>query len=370
MLQAVVDVLKNAAFDPSIRTYRGSHSRQLEEDLCHLTGQSECLLFSSATAGLETLLRALKIGPQDEVVLSGYDYPGNFWAVERVGARPVLIDIETVGWNVNLQALEESLSQPGHAIKAVLVSHLHGQLQDSLKIHQLCSQAGVPLIEDCCQSLAAFDATNAPVGSTSDAMLLSFGGGKTITSGRGGALLTSDPRLAQRARVASGAGSGPYSLSELQSVMVTAQLPWVEAINAASRKEFALAHTKLVKAKTAIELILPCQNCIDRTSFYQCGWQVTLPNESGDPELDPSAQLAELTTQLINGLRSLGVPAGKGFDGFHRRSEKRCRIPWPLEETSRRVHQTLVIHHEYLLERFNAGIDLGLALREVLEAHS
>jgi dTDP-4-amino-4,6-dideoxygalactose transaminase len=73
--------------------YSGPHSERLSELLGALCGAEHVWLCSSGTIAVELALRGLKVGPGDEVILGGYDFPGNFRAVEAIGARPVLVDL-------------------------------------------------------------------------------------------------------------------------------------------------------------------------------------------------------------------------------------------------------------------------------------
>lgn len=339
---------------PSLRTYLGKHQEQLAADLCRLTQQAECCLFSSATAGLEVLLRALQIGPDHEVLMAGYDYPGNFGAIERVGARPVLVDVEDQGWQMELDQVEHALRQPNHRIKALVVSHLYGELQNSERLKGLCESAGVSLIEDCCQVIGAKQSEGSPVGKQAQAMLLSFGGGKTISCGRGGALLTSDPQLAQRIRIASGAGSGAYGLSEVQALMVVAQLPYLEQIHERCRQVLGENHQQLQEDLTqALKLYCPAMAFLHHTSFYQYGWLVQDSMESDRDAMPtstpPPSEPTTVVDLLTQNLKQAGLLAGRGFPGFHRRTERRCRKLSKLSNSARRAHETLVVHHEFAL---------------------
>ena len=170
--------------------------------------------------------------------------------------------------------------------------------------------------------------------------VVSFGGGKVLSAGRGGALVTSDAELAQRARIAAGSGSGPYALSELQAAVVVAQLPWLQEINHACRHFFG----NLAKSLCGLGGIeAPFLEQAAQAAYYQAGFLV---NRLQALEQRNGSGLERLTVEgVVERLRRAGVPAGGGFAGFHRRSTRRCDVAQPLHHAPRIAVATLTIHH-------------------------
>lgn len=328
---AVEADLKHFFANGAFRRYTDQYSEQLAEQLVQRFAARDVLLTSSGTAAVELALRAAGIGQGDEVLISAYDYPGNFWAIERVGAMPVLMDIENAGWNVEPQAIATACEARSPALKAMIVSHLHGQLQDIVALRTICEAHGIFLVEDACQAIGASIADR-PVGSVGHASVLSFGGSKVISAGRGGALLTSDASIAQHARIAAGAGSGSFTMSEMQSAVVLAQLKWLDAILETCRGYFG----KLIQCLPQDSGIsMPFAACLQHTSFYQAG---LLCRE------------AAIQTKLIESLRASGIPAGAGFPGFHRRSLRRCRPLVPLAQIAVTASRTITVHHSLAMQ--------------------
>ncbi|MCG8450403.1 MAG: DegT/DnrJ/EryC1/StrS family aminotransferase, partial [Pirellulales bacterium] len=87
--------------------YQGPESEQLIQELCQYFACSHALLCCSGTIGIELALRGCGVTAGDEVVLAGYDFPGNFRAIEAVGARPVLADVAPGSWSLDVQSLAE-----------------------------------------------------------------------------------------------------------------------------------------------------------------------------------------------------------------------------------------------------------------------
>ena len=119
--------LEAAWSDGSWGRYEGPHLERLSAELCRFHGVAFASPCCSGTFAVELALRSLKIGAGDEVLLAGYDFPGNFRSIEAVGARPVLIDIDPRTWCPDVQQVEDAL---GENSRAILVSHLHGGLAD------------------------------------------------------------------------------------------------------------------------------------------------------------------------------------------------------------------------------------------------
>ncbi len=323
---AIEPLLESGAW----RVYTGPQQERLVHQLRDLLGATHVGLACSGSAALQTLLSACRLDPGDEVMLSAYDYPGNFTAIENVGARPVLVDLAPNSWNLSLDALAASWTPD---CKALIVSHLHGQLQDLAGLQQWCRQQDVILIQDACQALGA-EPGGLPLNAWADATIVSFGGSKVISAGRGGAWCTSNDLLAQRARLAAGVGSGAYELSELQAAMVLAQLPYLGRITAQCRSYFQGLAALLSDLGSSVPWLDQCT----QTAFYQAGWL------SSTPQAQALVQLQRQQTQT----QSLAF--GRGFDGFHRRSSRRCRKVGQLENAAVAAARTFTIHHRAALE--------------------
>ena len=117
--------LEAAYRDGSWGKYRGPHVERLEARLAAYHEVDFALTCASGTFAVELALRALKVEPDDEVLLAAYDYGGNFLAIHAVGARPVLVDVDPANWNLDVNALAAAV---GPATRALIVSHLHGGL--------------------------------------------------------------------------------------------------------------------------------------------------------------------------------------------------------------------------------------------------
>jgi perosamine synthetase len=326
MQAAVAEMVQESIADGGYRSYLGPYQTRLEEALGKLLAGSQVLLANGGTAALAIALKASGVERADEVIMAGYDYPGNFWVVEQLGCVPVLVDVEASSSCVSLERLEKALSVK---TKACIVSHLHGQLQPIQSIRRWADQHGLVLIEDACQAIGA-NCDDRPIGTFGHFGILSFSGSKVISAGRGGALVTNDPRLFQRSKIAAGAGSGATGMSEVAAAMVLAQLPLLTEINQECRRFFAAADSA-VNACNSLRF-LEAKN--PTTAFYQAGWLVP---DAGDRDVI----LQHLAQHLLT--------AGRGFVGFHRRSTRRCRVVENLNNTADLVDRLVLVHHQIAL---------------------
>jgi len=233
------------------------------------------------------------------------------------------------------------------ACRVLIASHLHGELQPLTQLERWCAARGIWLIQDACQALGA-SIDSRPLGQFGDATIFSFGGGKTVSAGRGGAWCTRNAKLAQHARLAAGVGSGANEMSELQAAVVRAQLPFLARITERCRDYFA--HVRAELAEQLPGTIAPWRECLTHTAFYQAGWLlpcgITAAQSMTGSE-DIGSPLIGLSQSQHAELQRIGI--GSGFPGYHRRSTRRCRVHAPLQNTARVAGATVTVHHRAAL---------------------
>lgn len=331
--------LDAAYADGSWGRYDGPHCCWLIEKLQAQHAGADVLLCSSGTIAVELALRGLRVGPGDEVILTAYDFPGNFRAIEAVGARPVLVDLAERSWALDPEVMVEAIRPE---TKAIIVSHLHGTLADMPRIVSLARSAGVAVVEDACQAPGSLIAGKA-AGSWGDVGIHSFGGSKLLTAGRGGALVTPHADVAQRIRVYSQRGNEAFPLSELQAAVLLPQLAKL-----AERNERRTAAVRLLAERlageSAVELSIE-ERAGWAASYYKLGmWYRPACGERD------SAHALELRQQFTIAMRAEGIAVDEGFRGFSRRSAGRCRTVGSLERAIQAAQATAILHHPVLLE--------------------
>jgi len=166
----------------------------LEREFARMVGVRFALGVTSGTAALEVALGALEVGPGDEVIIPAWSWISCFTAVVRVGARPVLAEID----DTLCLAPGEIARLRTPQTKAVIVVHFQGVSADLDPIVAEAQQAGIAVLEDCAESPGALY-KGRRVGSVGEMGIFSLQQQKTITSGEGGVVVTNDPKLYERA---------------------------------------------------------------------------------------------------------------------------------------------------------------------------
>jgi dTDP-4-amino-4,6-dideoxygalactose transaminase len=318
--------------DGSWGKYHGPHCAELASTLGQMHGTEFVTLCSSGTIAVELALRGLRVRPGDEVVLAGYDFPGNFRAVEAVGARPVLVDIRPETLCLDEKLLEASIRKE---TRVVLASHLHSGTANMPLLVRFARQHGLTVLEDACQSPGA-QIGRQTAGTWGDVSVLSFGGSKLLTAGRGGAVITQQAEIHQRMRVYSDRGNQAFPLSELQAAVLIPQLELLEQRNK-TRRENARRLLRLLTGTPGIQPVDTCSEH-DQTSYYKLAWLLT------------SDHLTEHRDDLLTAFRAEGLAIDAGFRGFDRRSTRRCRRASELNHSAWAGRANILLHHPVLLE--------------------
>ena len=329
--QKVRKALFDAFEDGSWGKYQGHNCSELVEQLCQFHNTKFAKLTSSGTIAIEVALRAVGVSAGDEVILAAYDFSGNFRSIERIGAIPVLVDIDPNTWSFSAEHLVYAFSEK---TKAIVVSHLHGGIAPMSELKELCQQRGVAIVEDACQATGA-RLKEGVAGSIGDIGVISFGGSKLLTAGRGGAILTSNEHWIQRIRIDCDQGNDAYALSELQAAVLKPQLEKLDQQNNVRAKNAS----RLIRSVNRPEfrpVTLPEKDC--QASYYKIAWLI-------DPE-----KLKVTRDELIRSVQQRGIALDIGFRGFTKRSSRRCRKPHSLSHSELASANTVLLHHPILLK--------------------
>lgn len=220
----------------------GPKVRQLEREWCARFGVKHAVAMNSATSALCMGLKALSMGPGDEVIVSASSMSATVTSILYSGARPVFCDMEPETFNMDPDLVEGLISP---RTRAILVAHLFGHPAAMPRIMEIAGARGIKVMEDNAQSAgAAVDGRLA--GTFGDVNIFSLNRHKIIQSGEGGIAVTDDDELALRLRLLRNHGENStaalgrsdlaglfglnYRMTELEAAVSIAQLRKLDGI--------------------------------------------------------------------------------------------------------------------------------------------
>lgn len=238
---AVQKVLASGAYigGPAVKTF--------EQEFANYIGVSDCVGCNSGTDALILALRALKIGPGDEVITTPFTFFASAETISAVGATPVFVDIDARTFNMDVDRLEAAITEK---TKAIMPVHIFGQPIDMTRLIDIATRHNLVVIEDCAQSVGA-EWQSQKVGSIGHVGCFSFYPTKNLGAcGDGGAITTNDRALAAAMRMLKEHGqSSRYFYEEigynsrldaLQAVILSIKLRYLDSWNAQRREKAAL----------------------------------------------------------------------------------------------------------------------------------
>jgi len=190
------------AFDTNWIAPLGPHVDRFENDLQSYTGAKYAAALSSGTAAIHLSLILLGVEPGDEVICQSLTFSASANPIVYQGATPVFIDSEPYTWNMNPVFLAEAIKdrlKKGKRPKALIPVHLYGMPARMDDILRIASDHGISVIEDAAEALGS-EIDGRKCGTFGKFGILSFNGNKIITTSGGGALLSDDEAMIQKAR--------------------------------------------------------------------------------------------------------------------------------------------------------------------------
>lgn len=347
-LPDVSEALARAIRDGSWGHYEGPHGEQLRQRLAALHGVNHAWLCSSGTAAVELALRGVGVQAGDEVILAGYDFKANFQDVLAIGATPVLVDINAAG-QLAVDQLDAARSPQ---TKSVLASHLHGAMVDMPAVRAWADRQGLAVVEDVCQMPGARIGGRV-AGTWGDAGVLSFGGSKLLTSGRGGAVVCSSPQVLERIRRFVLRGNDVSPLSELQAALLLPQLARLAEENGRRASAVSLLRQQL----EAMPGLRPLESGVvdAEPGYYKLGCWYDPQDWQGLPRENWCAAL-----------QHEGIPFFPGFRALHKiHAPRRFRAVGSLDRAAEADMRLVVLHHPILLEGEPGVLQIVAALQRI-----
>jgi perosamine synthetase len=217
--------------------------REFENRMAEWVGRKYGVAVSSGTAALDIAVKALEIGPGDEVILPTFTIISCATAIIRSGAKPVLVDADPLTWNMQVDSVANKISSKTRAVMAV---HTYGLPVDMTSLLSLCNEKNIKVIEDAAELIGQTHRGRA-CGSFGDISILSFYANKHVTTGEGGMVLTDDHTLAERSRSCRNLCFEPhrrfvhedlgwnYRMTSLQAALGVSQLERLDEVVAKKR---------------------------------------------------------------------------------------------------------------------------------------
>jgi dTDP-4-amino-4,6-dideoxygalactose transaminase len=256
-----------AAVDEVLESQRfilGPHVAALEEETARLCGVPCAVGLASGTDALLLSMKAVGVGTGDAVVTSPYTFFATAGAVINLGARPLFVDIEAAGFNMDPERLSDLLRRDctfdatsrklihtatGTLIKAIVPIHLYGQCAAMDEILSIAGRYQLPVIEDACQAIGA-TYRGACAGAFGDLGCFSFFPSKNLGgAGDGGMVISRDKDLGQLVRLLRNHGMQPKylhsrigfnsRLDELQAAVLRVKLPYLQQWSESRRRNAA-----------------------------------------------------------------------------------------------------------------------------------
>lgn len=240
----------------------GEEVAQFESEFAQWIGTTYAVGVSSGTDALELALRACGIQAGDEVITAANTAGATVAAIVQAGGRPVLVDVDPFRFTIDPERILSAITP---RTRALIPVHLYGCPADLTPILEIARRHDIRVVEDCAQAHGALY-RGRRVGAWGDAGAFSFYPTKNLGAcGDGGAVVTSNPKLAEKVRLLRQYGWEQRNIStlvgtnsrldELQAAILRVKLPYLEQWNARRQYLAGLYHEWL----SAVAIILPHQ---------------------------------------------------------------------------------------------------------------
>lgn len=235
----------------------GPFVSQFEQNFAKFLGAENGIAVCNGTAALEVGLYSLGVKPGDEVILPSFTIISCAIAITRLGAVPVLVDIEPDTWTIDVSKIEAKITPKTKVIMAV---HMYGHSVDMDPLINIAKTYNLKILEDAAQVHGALY-KNKKLGSIGDAAAFSFYANKIITTGEGGMVVTSISEVAQKAQSYRNLYFQPkqrflheevgynFRMTNMQAALGVAQLEKIEEFVTLKRKLAEYYHERLKSVK-------------------------------------------------------------------------------------------------------------------------
>ncbi len=280
------------AIDSTFVSSVGEYVNRFERDLAEYTGASRAIATVNGTTALQAALKLVGVKRVDEVITQALTFVATANAIAHLGAAPVFVDVDKDTMGLSPDALEVFLKEntilknngaynkkTGQRIAAIVPMHTFGHPCRIEKIVEIAKTWFIPVVEDAAEAIGSWSGEK-HCGIFGDLGVLSFNGNKTITCGGGGAILTNDEQLADRAKHITTTAKVPhpwefehdevaynYRLPNLNAALACAQLERLPEI-ISEKREIAHAYIDFFASREWGQFMVEPQNT--QSNYWLC----------------------------------------------------------------------------------------------------
>jgi len=304
-IDAVCDVLRGP--DLSL----GPRLPEFEKAFATYLGRKCAVAVNSGTSGLFLCMKALGIGPGDEVITTPFSFIASATPIMMAGAKPVFVDIDPVNLNIDPARIEAAITD---RTKAILPVAVFGNPAGLDKVCEIASRHGLPVIEDSCEALGS-SLNGRKAGTFGTMSVFAFYPNKQITTGEGGMILTDDDSLADMCVSLRNQGRGKdggwlaherlgynFRLSDINCALGIVQLSRIDEIKA-KRRQVADWYRQMLAGDD--RLIIPSE-----PEGCDMGWFVFVVRLAADAAI-------EKRDRILERMRSRGIQVSNYFPPVH-----------------------------------------------------
>lgn len=265
VLDAVAEVVDNCSF------ILGPQVSKFESEFADYCQTEHCVGMANGTEALHMALKALDIGPGDEVITAGNSFAATAFAIAYVGASTVFVDINEHDFNIDVSLIESAITDK---TKAIIPVHLYGRPAQMTELMKIAKKYNLKVVEDAAQGHGG-EIDGKRCGSFGDIGCFSFYPGKNLGAyGDGGACVTNDPELAERLRLLRNYGQKVKNrhdelayncrLDSVQAAILSVKMKYIEQWTD-QRIQVAAWYREALQD---VDLILPQQPDSDRHVYH------------------------------------------------------------------------------------------------------
>jgi len=317
------------AVDSNFISTIGPFVTKFEDKFAEYIGADKAVSTQSGTAAIHMALYQLGVADDDEVIVPAITFIATINPILFVRAKPVIIDVDPLTWNIDPREIKKAISKK---TKAIILVHLYGSVCNIEEIIKLARENNLSVIEDATESLGAIY-KNRQTGTFGDFGCFSFNGNKLITTGGGGMIISNDQRkiehikfLVNQARDASRGYYHPelgfnYRMTNLEAALGLAQLTRIKDF-LKKKVRFRKIYQEKLKNLPGIEFQQTSDNTIGSwwlTCIKDCSEHVNINNLMNNlKEKDVLSRRIFMPVCKMPYLKKFTKPCPNAFDIYNR----------------------------------------------------